>query len=78
MNTEITQESASYVDLDAIKEVEDEGTDIFAKRDDDDDDDANSRSTKRSRSSATSCNNPASDSNLSNSELQSPFEPSCQ
>jgi hypothetical protein len=68
VNTEITQGSASYVDLDVTKEVEDEGIDVFAKGDDDDD--ADTRSTKRSRTSAISCNNPASDSNVSVSELQ--------
>jgi hypothetical protein len=48
--------------------VEDEGIDVFAKGDDADD--ADTRSTKRSRLSAISCNNPASDSNVSVSELQ--------
>jgi hypothetical protein len=68
VHTDITQGSASYVELDVIKEVEDEGIDVFAKGDDDDD--ADTRSTKRSRSSAISCNNPPSDSNVSDSELQ--------
>jgi hypothetical protein len=63
-NTEITQRNASYVDLDVTKEVEDEGTDIFVERDDNDDADM-----KRPRSS-TICNNSASDSNISVSELQ--------
>ncbi|KAH6662076.1 hypothetical protein B0J14DRAFT_707848 [Halenospora varia] len=67
MNTEIIQGSASYVDLDVTKEVEDEGADIFANGDDDD---ADTCSPKRSRSFTISCNNPASDSNVSISELQ--------
>jgi len=56
VNTEITQGSASYVDLDVTKEV--------------DDDDADTRSTKRSRSSAVSRNNPAFNSNVSVAKRQ--------
>ncbi|RDL30225.1 uncharacterized protein BP5553_10503 [Venustampulla echinocandica] len=68
VNTEIAQRTASYVDLGVTEEVEDEGIDVIAKGDDDGD--ADTRSTKRSRSSAISCNNSASDSNVSVSELQ--------
>ncbi|KAH6672626.1 hypothetical protein B0J14DRAFT_78188 [Halenospora varia] len=66
VNSEITQGSASYDDLDVTKEAEDEGIDVFA----DDEDDADTCSTRRSGSSAVSSDNPASDSNVSLSELQ--------
>ncbi|KAG9228023.1 hypothetical protein BJ875DRAFT_490345 [Amylocarpus encephaloides] len=59
VNTEITQGSASYDDLDVTKEAEDEGIDVFA----DNEDDTDTCSTRRSRSSAVSSDNPASDSN---------------
>jgi hypothetical protein len=68
VNTEITKGSANYVDLDVTKEVEDKGIDVFAKGDDDDD--TGTRSMKRSRPSAISCNDPASDSDVSVSGLQ--------
>ena len=68
VNTEITQGNASYVDLDVAKEAEDEGIDVFARGDDEDN--ADTRSTKRSMSSTISCNNPASDSNVSVSVLE--------
>jgi hypothetical protein len=69
VNTDITQRSTNYVNLDVTKEVEYEGFDVFAEgNDDDDDDDGGTRSTKRSMLSAVSCNNPAFDSNIS--ELQ--------
>jgi hypothetical protein len=66
VNTDITQRSTNYVNLDVTKEVEYEGCDVFAEGNDDDDD--GTRSTKRSMLSAVSCNNPAFDSNIS--ELQ--------
>jgi len=66
VNTEITQGSASYDDLDVTKEAEEEGIDVLV----DDEDDADTYSTKRSGSSAISSDNPASDSNVSLSELQ--------
>jgi hypothetical protein len=66
VNSEITQGSASYNNLDVTKEAEDEGIDVFA----DNEDDAHTCSTRRSGSSAVSSNNPASNSNISISELQ--------
>lgn len=66
VNTEITQGSASYDDLDVTKRAEEEGIDVLA----DDEDGADAYSTKILGSSATSSDNPASDSNVSLSELQ--------
>ncbi|XMA19876.1 hypothetical protein WAI453_012667 [Rhynchosporium graminicola] len=66
VNTEITQGSASYDDLDVTKEAEEEGIDILA----DDEDDADTDSTKRSGSSALASDNPASSSHVSLSELR--------
>lgn len=66
VNTEITKESANYVDLDVTKEVED--SDI----------DADTCCTKRSRSSAISCNNPASDGDVFDSELEDDQNDSAQ
>jgi hypothetical protein len=66
VNTDITQRSTNYVNLDVTKEVEYKGCDVFAEGNNDDDD--STRSTKRSMLSAVSCNNPAFDSNIS--ELQ--------
>jgi hypothetical protein len=63
VNTDITQRSTNYVNLDVTKEVEYKGYDVFAKGNDDDDD--STHSTKRSMLSAVSCNNPAFDSNIS-------------
>ena len=69
MNTDITQRSTNYVNLNVTKEVEYEGCDVFAEgNNDDDDDDDGTHSTKRSMLSAVSCNNPAFYSNIS--ELQ--------
>jgi hypothetical protein len=65
VNTEVTQGSASYNDLDVTKEAEEEGIDVLA----DNEDDADTYSTKRLGSSAISSDNPASDSNVSLSEL---------
>lgn len=67
MNTEITKGSASYVDLDVTKEVEDEDINVLAEGDINGD--ADTRPIKRSRSSPISCNNPASDSDVSVFEL---------
>lgn len=61
VNTEITQGSASYVDLDVAKRAEDKGIDIFVKGDNNN----NTCFIKRSRSSAVSHNNLACDSNVS-------------
>lgn len=66
MNSEITQGSASYDDLDVTKEAEDEGINVFA----DDKDVADTCSTRRSGSSAVSSDNPASNSNVSISKPQ--------
>ncbi|PVH69523.1 hypothetical protein DL98DRAFT_598588 [Cadophora sp. DSE1049] len=66
VNTEITPGSASYDDLDVTKDAEEEGIDVLV----DDEDDADTYSTKRSGSSASSSDNPASDSNVSLSERQ--------
>jgi len=66
VNSEITQGYASYDDLDVTKEAEGEGIDVFA----DDEDDADTCTTRRSGSSAVSSDNPASDSNVSLSELR--------
>jgi hypothetical protein len=68
VNTEIIKVCASCVDLDVTKAVEDEDIDVFAKGDDDNN--AGTRSTKRSKSSAISCNDPVFDSDVSVSELQ--------
>ncbi|KAF4631655.1 hypothetical protein G7Y89_g6479 [Cudoniella acicularis] len=62
------QLAADRLSLNVIKEAEDEGIDVFTKGDDNGDVDA--RSTKRSRPSAISYNNLASDSNVGVSELQ--------
>jgi hypothetical protein len=70
VNTEIINGSAIYVDPNVTKEVEDEDIDVLAKGSVDVDDDADSRSMKRSRSSAISCNDPASDNDVSVSEVQ--------
>jgi hypothetical protein len=56
VNTDITQRSTNYVNLDVTKEVEDEGND---------DDDDGTCSIKRSMLSTVSCNNPAFSSNIS-------------
>ena len=66
MNTNITQQSTNYVNLNVTKEVEYEGCNVFAEGNDDDDN--GTRSTKRLMLSAVSCNNPAFNSNIS--ELQ--------
>ena len=66
MNTNITQQSTNYVNLNVTKEVEYEGCNVFTEGNDDDDN--GTRSTKRLMLSAVSCNNPAFNSNIS--ELQ--------
>jgi len=66
VNTNITQQSTNYVNLNVTKEVEYEGCNVFAEGNDDDDN--GTRSTKRLMLSAVSCNNPAFNSNIS--ELQ--------
>jgi hypothetical protein len=63
VNTDITQGSTNYVNLDVAKEVEYEGFDVFAEGNDEDNDDT--RSMKRSMLSTISRNNPAFDSNIS-------------
>jgi hypothetical protein len=66
VNTDITQGSTSYDNLDVTKELEGEDFDVFAKGDDgEDDNDDGTRSTKGRKLSAVSDNNPASDSNIS-------------
>jgi hypothetical protein len=67
-NTEITQVSASNINLDVTQGVEDEGIDVFTKGNDPIG--ADTHSTKRSRPSAISYNNSASSSNVSISEVQ--------
>jgi hypothetical protein len=66
MNTDIIQRSTNYVDLNVTKELEDRGFDVFAKESNEDND--NICSTKRSKLSTVSDNNPAFNSNMS--ELQ--------
>jgi len=63
VNTDITQGSTSYVNLDATKELEDGEFSVSAEERDEDDDDT--RSTKRSKLSAVSGDNPAFDGNMS-------------
>jgi hypothetical protein len=63
VNTDLIQGSTSYDNLDVTKELEGEGFDVFAERDDDDDDDT--RSTKGRTLSAVSDKNLASSSNIS-------------
>lgn len=63
MNTDITQGSTNYVNLDVTKEWEDRCFDVFAKRSDEDDN--NTRSTKRSKLSAISNDYIAFNSNMS-------------
>jgi hypothetical protein len=63
VNTDITQQSTNYINLDVTKEVEYKGCDVFVEGNDDDDD--GTHSTKRSMLSTVSCNNPAFDSNIS-------------
>ncbi len=71
MNVEITHGSANHVDVDVAKEVRDEGADVLAKGDGDDEKDVDdAHSTRMSCSPTASCNNPASDSNISVSKLQ--------
>jgi hypothetical protein len=65
VNTEITQGSGTYDALDVTKKAEEGGINVFA----DNEDNANTCSTRRSGSSAVSSDNPASDSNVSLSEL---------
>jgi hypothetical protein len=61
LNSEITQGSASYDNLDVTKKAEDEGIDVFA----DDEDDSDTYTIRRSGSSAVPGDDPASDSNIS-------------
>ncbi|KAH8650362.1 hypothetical protein BGZ60DRAFT_534447 [Tricladium varicosporioides] len=63
VNTNITQGTTSYDNLDATKELEGKGFDIFAEEDGNSDN--NTHSTKRRTLSAVSNKNPASDSNIS-------------
>jgi hypothetical protein len=63
VNTDLIQGATSYDNLDVTKELEGEGFDVFAERDDDDDDDT--RSTKGRTLSAVSDKNLASSSNIS-------------
>jgi hypothetical protein len=66
MNTDIIQGSTNYIDLDVTKELENRDFDVFAKESNKDND--NTCSTKRSKLSTVSDNNPAFNSNMS--ELQ--------
>ncbi|RFU31208.1 hypothetical protein B7463_g5144, partial [Scytalidium lignicola] len=75
-DTKLIQRSASYVGLNVMKEVEDEGMDTFVRGNDDHD--VEIRFTKRSHSPAVSCNNSASDSNVSVLQLQESQHDSAQ
>lgn len=66
VDTDITQESMSFVDLDVSKEWEDEGSNVLAEgHRHDDDDGGDTRSTKRRKLSALSNTNLAFDTRLS-------------
>jgi hypothetical protein len=66
VNTDITQQSTNYVNLNVTKEVEYKGYNVFVERNNNNNN--STCSTKRSILSAVSYNNPAFDSNIS--ELQ--------
>jgi hypothetical protein len=62
VNTDITQGSTNYANLDVTKELEDAEFSVFAEERDEDDE--HTRSTKRSKLSAVSGDNPAFDGNM--------------